>query len=191
MESRIRKFNDLTTSVNPGPGSNGLFGSSDGSLHYTTEAGDSEVVKSFVTAETVTFTETSGSGVYTGSITVPAGSFLLEVLVHGVAVWNNAGTVAMDVGDVALANGIFIITSLKSGGDLVAGETLGAAGVASSAGGEVGGDLTANTWLRRYLATERVISGVITTSSTGGSTGRTRMTVVYCTPNITTAATKV
>lgn len=131
----------------------------------------------------VTFTETAGAGTYTGSITVPAGAYLVDVLVHGVAVWDNAGAVSMTVGDAANTDGMFIITSLKSGGDLVAGETLGM-GTALD-GGETGDDVANNSWSRRYLATERVISGVITTTSTGGSAGRTRMIVIYTDPTTT------
>lgn len=138
----------------------------------------------------VTFTETAGAGVYTGSVTVPGGAYLVDVLVHGVAVWDNAGTVAMNVGDVANTDGMLIITSLKAAGDLVAGETLGM-GTALD-GGETGDDVSGGSWSRRYLATERVISGVITTSSTGGSTGRTRMIVIYTDPvGDAIAATKV
>jgi hypothetical protein len=135
-----------------------------------------------VITQEVTFTETAGAGTYTGSVTVPAGAYLIDVVVHGVAVWDNSGTVAMNVGDAAVTDGILIITSLKAAGDLLAGESLAAAGGAGTAGGEVGGDITGNAWTRRYLATERVISGVITTSSTGGSTGRTRMLVIYADP---------
>lgn len=140
----------------------------------------------------VTFTETAGAGTYTGSVTVPAGAYLVDVVVHGVAVWDNSGTVAMDVGDAAVANGMLIITSLKAGGDLGAGETLSCGGAAATDGGETGGDITGSMWTRRYLATERVISGVITTSSTGGSSGRTRMIVIYTDPTSSPiAATKV
>lgn len=127
-----------------------------------------------------TFIETSGAGTYTASITIPAGSYLVDVLVHGTAVWDNAGTVGMIVGDVANTDGMFIVTSLKAAGDLIAGETLGM-GTALD-GGETGDDVSSGSWARRYLATERVISGVITTSSTGGSAGRTRMIVLYTDP---------
>lgn len=45
----------------------------------------------------------------------------------------------------------------------------------------------------RYSATARTISGVVTTASTGGTTGRTRMTVVWSAPaaGFIVAATKV
>lgn len=145
-----------------------------------------------------TFTETAGAGVYTARLTVPAGCYLVDVLVHGVAVWDNAGTVDMQVGDAAVGgaeidqNGIFVITGLKAAEDLVAGETIAAGGGAGTAGGEVGADIANNDWSRRYLSTARDIIGIITTSSTGGSTGRTRLIVIYTDPTSSpVAATKV
>jgi hypothetical protein len=151
-----------------------------------------------VVTQEATFTETDGAGVYTARITVPAGCWLLDVLVHGVAVWDNAGAVDMQVGDAAVGgaeidqNGFLVITSLKAAGDLVAGETLACAGGAGTAGGEVGADIANNAWSRRYLADARDIIGIITTASTGGSTGRTRMLVVYSDPTgQPVAATKV
>ena len=51
--------------------------------------------------EEVTFTETSGSGVYTGSVTVPPKSWLLDVKVYPVALWDNTGTAVLKVGDAA------------------------------------------------------------------------------------------
>lgn len=141
-----------------------------------------------VRAQEVTFTETGGALTYTGSVTIPAGSTLQEVVVHGVALWNNAGAVTMKVGDVADDDGIFIGIDLKAT-DLLAGEGISASGVAGSAGGKPGADLANSQWNRRYLSTARVISGIITTASTGGSTGRTRMTVTWTEPAVTSAAT--
>jgi hypothetical protein len=133
----------------------------------------------------VTFTEAvanNAAGTYTASITVPAGAYLVDVVVHGVALWDSAGNVSMNVGDAAVTNGMLIITSLKVGGDLLAGETLSCGGAAATDGGETGGDITGSMWTRRYLATERVISGVITCSGASGSAGRTRMVVIYTDP---------
>lgn len=144
--------------------------------------------------QTVLFTETDGAGTYTGSVTVPGGAFLLEVIVHGVALWNNAGNVDMIVGDSQAVtgdpDGIFIITSLKSGGDLLATQSISAAGGTNTASGEVGADIATTSWERRYHALERIVTGVITTASTGGSTGRTLMIVYYTDPTTTGAATK-
>jgi hypothetical protein len=147
-----------------------------------------DVSGNLLQAAQVTFTETAGAGEYTGSITVPAGAYLIDVIVHGVAVWDNAGAVDMDVG-FAGGTEIFDITSLKAGGDLVAGESISFG--TGSDGGE--GGSTAATNYARYSATARVITGAITTASTGGSTGRTRMIAVWVLPSAanTTAATKV
>ena len=143
---------------------------------------------SIVQMQEVTFTETAGAGEYTGSITVPAGAYLIDVIVHGVAVWDNAGAVDMDVG-YAGGTEIFDITSLKAAGDLLAGESI-AFGTGLD-GGEAGSGAGNGAGYTRYSATARVITGAITTASTGGSTGRTRMIVVYAVPQSTTAATKV
>jgi hypothetical protein len=146
------------------------------------------VTGNVVQMKEVTFTETSGAGEYTGSVTVPAGAYLIDVIVHGVAVWDNAGAVDMDVG-FAGGTELFDITSLKAAGDLLAGESISFG--TGSDGGE--GGSTASTNFARYLATERVITGAITTASTGGSTGRTRMVVLYALPSAanTSAAVKV
>jgi hypothetical protein len=132
-----------------------------------------------------TFTETSGAGEYTASVTIPAGAYLIDIIIHGVAVWDNAGAVDMDVGFAGDAV-IFDITNLKAGGDLVAGESISFG--TGSDGGE--GGTTAATNYARYLSTARTITGAITTASTGGSTGRTRMIVVWALPSSSTAATK-
>jgi hypothetical protein len=147
-----------------------------------------DVTGNILQMKEVTFTETSGAGEYTGSVVVPAGAYLIDVIVHGVAVWDNAGAVDMDVG-FAGGTEIFDITSLKAGGDLVAGESISFG--TGSDGGE--GGSTASTNYARYSATARTITGAITTASTGGSTGRTRMVVVYALPSSanTSAATKV
>jgi hypothetical protein len=131
-----------------------------------------------------TFTETDGAGTYTASVTVPAGAYLVDIIIHGVALWDNAGAVDMDVGISGTGTAYFDITSLKTGGDLVAGESISF----SETGGE-NGTLQATNYTR-YSATSRAILGVITSASTGGSTGRTRMLVVWALPSVSSAATK-
>ena len=144
--------------------------------------------------ESILFTETTGAGTYTGSVTIPAASVLLEVIVHGIALWNPSSTVDMIVGDSQAVtgdpDGIFIITSLKSGGDLNATQSISAAGGTNTASGEVGADIAATAWERRYHAAERIITGVIVAAGTGGTTGRTLMTVVYTNPATVANATK-
>ena len=137
-------------------------------------------------AAEVTFTETSGAGTYTGSVAIPAGATILDIIINGVALWNNAGACTLKVGDVADDDGYFTGVDLKAT-DLLAGESLSFA----LAGGKAGAYIANSQVSPRYSASARTISGIITTASTGGSTGRTRMTVVWTVAAPATAATKV
>ncbi len=141
-------------------------------------------------SQSVLFTETAAGATFTGSVTVPGGSFLVDVILHGIAVWTAETSANMIVGDVADDNGIFDNIDLKAT-DLLAAEGISASGVAGSAGGVAGADLANSQWNRRYLATERVISGIITTVSGTGVAGRTLLTVIYTDPANVAAATKV
>lgn len=135
-----------------------------------------------------TFTETAGAGVYTGSVAVPAGATLLDIIVNGVALWNPATSAAMDVGDADNPDGYFAGIDLKAD-DLLAGESISFA----QAGGKAGAYIANSQVSPRYSATARVISGIVTVVGGSGSTGRTRMTVVYHLPVTAdiVAATKV
>ena len=134
-------------------------------------------------AKEVTFTEIGGALTYTGSVTIPAGATIVDVIVHGTALWDNAGAVTMKVGlDGLDDDGFFTAVNLKAT-DLLAGESISFA----QAGGKAGADIANSQVMRRYLATARVLSGIIITASTGGSTGRTRMVVIYALPTVTAA----
>lgn len=139
-----------------------------------------------VHAEQVTFTETTGAGVYTGSVSLPAGATLLDVIIDGVALWAATSSATMIVGDDTDDNGVYDAINLKAT-DLLAGESLSFA----QSGGKAGAyNVGTNThWSSRYSASARSITGKITTVGASGSTGRTRMTVVYCLPRVK-AATK-
>lgn len=138
-----------------------------------------------VVAEERTFTETGGAATYTGTVSLPAGATLLDIIINGVALWDNAGAVTMKVGDTD-DDGYYTAVNLKAT-DLLAGESLSFA----LAGGKAGAYIANSQVSPRYSATARDIIGVITTASTGGSAGRTRMTVVYAVSLATpTAATK-
>jgi hypothetical protein len=142
-----------------------------------------------VVAQEVTFTETVTAGVWTGSVTVPAGATLLDIIVHAVALWDSETSATMDVGDADDPNGFYASVDLKAT-DLLAGESLSFGYTGGKEGADLdGGDAAGDHVRRRYLATERVISGVITKVGDTGSAGRTRMTVVYVLPTAS-AATK-
>lgn len=143
-----------------------------------------------VVFEEVTFTETTGAGTYTGSVSVPAGATLVDVIVHAVALWDTTTSATMIVGDATDDNGIYTGIDLKAT-DLLAGESI----CFAAAGGKQGADLDdfaapGAQARRRYLSTARVISGIITTVGAAGSAGRTRMVVAYTLPASTIAATK-
>lgn len=136
-----------------------------------------------VHAQEITYTETGGALTYTGSVVLPAGSTILDIIINGVALWNNAGACTMKVGDTD-DDGFYTGIDLKAT-DLLAGESLSFA----LAGGKAGAYIANSQVSPRYSASARTISGIITTASTGGSTGRTRMTVYWTEPAVTSAAT--
>ena len=139
-----------------------------------------------VHAEMATFTETTGAGVYSASVSCPAGATILDIIVDGVALWTATTSATMIVGDDADDDGFFTGINLKAT-DLLAGESLSTA----LAGGKGGVYLSgaASQLVARYSASARSITGKITTVGAAGSAGRTRMTVVYCLPRVK-AATK-
>lgn len=122
-----------------------------------------------------TFTE-AGAGTYTGSVAVPAGATILDIIVNAVALWTAATSAALDVGDVDDPDGYYIGINLKAT-DLIAGESMSFA----LAGGKAGAYIANAQVSPRYSATARVISGIVT-SVGAGTAGRTRMTVVYHLP---------
>ena len=135
-----------------------------------------------VVAEERTFTE-AGDTTYTGSVAVPAGATILDVVVHAVALWDDGTSAVMKVGDVADDDGIFTGVNLKAT-DLLAGESISLGYTGGKEGADVDGGETAGDHVRRrYLSTARVISGVVTTGGQDGTAGRTRMTVLYAMPN--------
>jgi hypothetical protein len=138
-----------------------------------------------VEAHEVTFTETVGAGVFTGSVAVPAGATILDIIVNGVALWNSETSATMIVGDVANDDGYFTAVDLKAT-DLLAGESLSFA----LAGGKAGAYIANSQVSPRYSATARVVSGIITKVGSTGTAGRTRMVVVFALPTAA-AATKV
>ncbi len=209
MEQRIRK-KSTSDVVRGGPASSGIWTDSNGVLKTnsdiagvsttrfhlassaasTTAVGDraAGLVGSAIVSKEVTITETAGSGVYTGSIAVPAGATILDVIVNGVAAWTNAGTAVLKVGDAGNDAGFFTDVELKST-ELLAGESLSFA----LAGGVAGAYIANSQVSPRYSASARTVSAIATTSSTGGGAGRTRVTVIFSAPIAAdiTAATKV
>lgn len=140
-----------------------------------------------VVAEERTFTETTGAGTYTGSVTVPAGASILDIQVRSTALWTATTSALMDVGDVTDPDGWYTQIDLKAT-DLLVGEVIRF----GSTGGKEGAYYVAASGLlsAAYSASARVISGIVVTVGAAGNAGRTRMLVVYVLPASVTAATK-
>ena len=128
-----------------------------------------------VTAE-VLFTEAGAAGTYTGTIALPAGSRIIDIGVTGLVLWT-AGTVAkMIVGDGDDPDGFFLETNLKAT-DLLVGETNNI-----EHPGGLAGTYIASEQRVLYADAARNIIGVVTTTGTAATAGRTRMYVCYATP---------
>lgn len=130
------------------------------------------------------FTETTGAGTYTGTVTVPAGGIVLDVQVHGIALWTATTSALMVVGDAGTADGFFTSTNLKAT-DLLAGEVNNF----EHPGGKAGVYIASEQRVL-YSATSRLITGTVVTVGAAGNAGRTRLVVVYAVP-FSSAATKV
>lgn len=143
-----------------------------------------------VTAER-SFTE-NGAGTYTASVSLPAGATLIDIIVNGVALWSAATSATMKVGDAADDDGYYTAVDLKAL-DLLAGESLSLTAPGGQHGAYVVPGATDDAYQisRRYVATARTISGVVT-SVGAGTAGRTRMLVIYAVPSAAdvVAATK-
>lgn len=133
---------------------------------------------SFVQAREVQFTESGAAGVYTGSVTLPAGSTLIDIIVNGVALWAAGTSATMKVGDAADDDGYYTAVNLKAT-DLLAGESISF----DLAGGKAGAYIANSQVSPRYAAAERIITGVVTTVGTTATAGRTRMMAIFATPN--------
>lgn len=122
----------------------------------------------------LTFTETTGAGTYTGTVALPAGSTIHDIIVNGVALWTATTSASLIVGDGTDPDGFFAATDLKAT-DLLAGESLSFA----LAGGKAGAYIANSQVSPRYSATARNVIAVVTTVGAAGSAGRTNVQVVY------------
>jgi hypothetical protein len=134
----------------------------------------------------LTFTETTGAGTYTGSVVLPAGATLLDIIVNGVALWDTTTSATLIAGDATDPDGYYTAVNLKAT-DLLAGESISFA----LAGGKAGAYIANSQVSPRYAAAARTISVVVTTVGAAGSAGRTRALIVYSVPATPVAATKV
>ena len=143
--------------------------------------------------EEITYTEAGAAGTYTGSVTVPGNSWLLDIKIFNTIYWTAGTSAAMIVGDVADPNGWYDDINLKAT-DIV--DTSGGNAECidfNNPGGQEGAYLVTATGERAlmYAATARIITGEVTTVGTTATAGRTRMVVIYTDPTVPTVATYV
>lgn len=133
-----------------------------------------------------TFTETAGTGTYTGTVVVPAGATVVDVIWRNTVVWANAASASVVVGDDDDVNGYVEATNLKSA---PAADTNGAAaGLSSrlSLGATIG---VYKGGAGKYCAAQKTITATVTTGVGTETAGRSRMLVTYAVPSVA-AATK-
>jgi hypothetical protein len=132
-----------------------------------------------VESQSVLFTE-AGAGTYTGTVALPAGAVVVDIIVHAIALWAAATSAEMIVGDAVDDNGFFTGVDLKAT-DLLAAESISFAQTGGKEGADLDDPAAGAHVRRRYLATARNIIGKIV-SVGAGTTGRTLMTVIYTVP---------
>lgn len=137
-----------------------------------------------IVVEERTIEETTGAGTYTATVAIPAGAWILDIMVQAVALWTATTSASLEVGDGTDPDGFYTAVDLKAT-DLLAGETLAFA----KAGGQEGAYVTATHVLGRYAAAARTITATVVTVGAAGNAGRTRLVVIYADPG-DVAATK-
>lgn len=139
------------------------------------EGHELSATKGFLQAQVLKFTE-QGAGTYTGTINLPAGAVIADILVVAEALWTAATSASLVVGDGDDADGFFAATNLKAT-DLLAGES---ASLGEKDGGLLGAYNagTSTHITNRYDADARTITATVT-SVGAGTAGRTRVIVLY------------
>lgn len=134
-----------------------------------------------------TFTETAAAGTYTGTVAIPAGATVLDVIWRNTALWTADTSASLEVGDDDDANGYIEATDVKAA---PSADTNGAgAGISTrlSLGATVGAYKGGGG---RFCATAKTITATVTTVGTTGTAGRSRLLVEYALPS-TAAASKI
>ncbi len=137
-----------------------------------------------VVSKTVAFVEDATSTTWTGTVIIPAGATLVDIVMTSSVLWSKASAV-FTCGDAQAATGWFTSCNLHAT-DLLVGERLSAA--AGAWGGVNGVYLVAATGVMGqataskagpYYVTAGSVIGVVTATPGSGAAGRSFMTVSY------------
>lgn len=123
--------------------------------------------------------ETAGAGTYTADVLIPGTTRILDVQVLNFSLWTDTATAVLDVGDYLTdgvtaqdADGYFAAIDLKTApaANLQLSWALADAGV---------GAYAATYGRGRYQGAARLIRASIVTTGAGGTSGRTRVLVIW------------
>ena len=139
-----------------------------------------------IVMELVTFEETTGAGTYTGVVTVPANSLVLDVVWINTELWTVATSATLNVGDADDSDGYFVALDLKiEPAKATPTNPVSYSSFKSDAGGKGG----SYKGLQKQSTSAQVITATIVTVGATGDAGRSKMFVRYATPTAV-AATK-
>jgi len=138
------------------------------------------IILGYARAVSVAFVEDGSGTSYTGTVPIPAGSFLWDAQFQSTVLWDGTSA-AMDFGDDDDPNGYFSAIDLKAT-DLLVGQVLSITN-SENWGGKQGVYLVAATGLRSaiYYPTANNVMAVVTPGAADGSAGRSFMHVLYST----------
>jgi hypothetical protein len=148
-----------------------------------------------VQSRTVAYVENATNTLHTGTVPIPAGAWVHDILITNQALWTATGAVTMKVGDTADDDGYFTGVDMKAT-DLAVGEVLsmkqGSIDTDGMWGGKQGAYLVAATGRRgpvatnfgMYYAAGSNITGIITVGTPATAVGRTFMNVTYSVGNL-------
>ena len=132
-----------------------------------------------VIVDSIAFSEQGGAKSYVGTIAIPAGSVVVNVVVHNSVLWTNGTSASIVIGDDDDANGYVEATDLKSA---PTADTNGAGqglstllSLGASCGVYKGG-------AGKYCATAKTLTATVTTGAGAQTDGRTRVEVFYVFP---------
>ena len=127
------------------------------------------------------FTDDSGAGAagtYAADVTVPAGAYIIDVQIHGVALWNAGTSSSLEVGDADDADLYYTAVNCKAT-DLAAGEVLSF----GHDGGTLGvGNTDDDGLIAGYQSAIRQVKASLVCVGTACTTGETRIVVIWIKP---------
>jgi len=126
--------------------------------------------------ETRDFTESTGAGAYTATVTIPAGAVVFDVIWFNDALWSATTSADLDVGDADDPNGYFAAVDVKAAPIAAVNGAGGISSKLADVGSGAFGGLT------RYYPSGGTITATVTTVGAAGATGVSRLWVLFATP---------